>query len=115
MNRRFPSGFARARSTALGTCLAGSLLAAACAGPQPACDCASVSLYCEDGERLWARFTTEVAYLNLDHRTLRLQQVPAASGARYTDGRVTLWSKGEQVRIEIGDDPATARHCTIGG
>jgi heat shock protein HslJ len=30
----------------------------------------------------------------------RLPQVPAASGARYTDGRVSVWNKGPEVLLE---------------
>lgn len=30
----------------------------------------------------------------------RLPQVPAASGARYTDGRVSVWNKGQEVLLE---------------
>ncbi len=31
----------------------------------------------------------------------RLQPVPAASGAKYSDGVITFWSKGEEASVEV--------------
>ncbi|UPT55680.1 MliC family protein [Dickeya zeae] len=39
----------------------------------------------------------------LDGESHTLPQVPAASGARYSDDRYTFWSKGQQAFIVRGD------------
>ncbi len=35
-----------------------------------------------------------------DQRTITLPQVPAASGAKYSDGNFTFWSKGNTALLE---------------
>ena len=39
--------------------------------------------------------------LVLPDRTLVLPQVPAASGARYQEGRTVFWNQGNEARFEI--------------
>jgi len=42
----------------------------------------------------------------LPGETVRLPHVPTASGAKYSDGTVTLWTKGNEVLLEVvGEDP----------
>lgn len=41
-------------------------------------------------------------YLFLPDRTVDLPHVPAASGARYSDGTVTFWTKGSEATLERG-------------
>jgi len=38
--------------------------------------------------------------------TLKLPRAPAASGARYSNGLVVYWSKGDEAMIRIGDEMA---------
>jgi len=40
----------------------------------------------------------------LDGNQLKLKQVAAASGTRYSDGNYTFWSKGSQAFVQRGDD-----------
>ncbi|PKB88066.1 lysozyme inhibitor [Ewingella americana] len=40
----------------------------------------------------------------LDGNQLKLKQVAAASGTRYSDGNYTFWSKGPQAFVQRGDD-----------
>ena len=42
--------------------------------------------------------------LILDGVQLKLPQVEAASGTRYSDGRYTFWSKGNSALVQRGDD-----------
>lgn len=56
---------------------------------------------CVDGLRFVARTEGETASVFLPGQTLHLPQVPAASGAKYSDGQVTLWGKGEEATFEF--------------
>ena len=40
----------------------------------------------------------------LDGEQLKHKQVEAASGTRYSDGRYTFWSKGNQAFVQRGDN-----------
>ena len=42
----------------------------------------------------------ETAWVFLPGETVALQRAVAASGARYTDGQTTLWTKGEEALLE---------------
>lgn len=56
-----------------------------------------------DGYEFVARVEDEHVWLFLPGKTVRVPQVPSASGARYSDGRVVFWSKGEQALLEVGE------------
>jgi membrane-bound inhibitor of C-type lysozyme len=63
---------------------------------------------CDDGTRMTARFENasgrDEVLLTLPDRTVRLPLVPAASGARYSDGETTWWGKGAaEARLEHAD------------
>jgi putative lipoprotein len=47
-----------------------------------------------------ARHDPRGLFLFLPDSTVLLPEVPAASGAKYSDGRTTFWSKGEEALIE---------------
>jgi putative lipoprotein len=64
---------------------------------------------CSDNYSFVARIEGEKAWLFLPKKTLRLPHVPAASGAKYTDGQITFWSKGDEALIEDGQE--THRKC----
>ncbi len=51
----------------------------------------------------------ETAWLFLPSQTVRLSQVPSASGAKYSDGLVTLWIKSEEAMLEHGGE--IRRNC----
>lgn len=50
--------------------------------------------------------------LIMAEKTLRLTQVPAASGAKYSDGRTVFWSKGEEAFLEV-DGKIQYRGCKV--
>ncbi len=50
---------------------------------------------CQDGYRFKATLTGETMQLKLPRQTRNLTQVPSASGAKYSDGSMTLFTKGD--------------------
>jgi membrane-bound inhibitor of C-type lysozyme/uncharacterized membrane protein len=64
---------------------------------------------CSDGYRFVVRIEGEKAWLFLPEQTVSLPQVPSASGAKYSDGLLTFWNKGEEALFE--DGKATSRDC----
>ena len=56
---------------------------------------------CSESLRFTARFENEAAVLTLPDRELRLPQVVSGSGARYSDGKITFWIKGDAASLEI--------------
>ena len=73
---------------------------AACSHPLP-----TVTYLCEGGDSIVAGFGPRFAELHLPpDRVLRLPPVPAASGARYSDGRYALHTKGSEAVLERGGE-----------
>ncbi len=62
------------------------------------------------GPALTARFDSEGVWLFLPEGTVQLPPVPAASGARYSDGAITLHTKGEEAILSRAGLPD--RHLT---
>ena len=60
---------------------------------------------CGDGLRFTVRIEGEKAWLFLPSGTIDLPHVVAASGAKYSDGSVTFWSKGESAMLERENQP----------
>jgi membrane-bound inhibitor of C-type lysozyme len=85
---------ARILSLLLGAALLG------CASPRLEPD-TWVSYDCEGGRTPEVGFSGagEAVALRIAGRTLRLEPVPAASGARYSDGTTTFWSKGPEALL----------------
>jgi len=73
---------------------------------QPVKRLAGATLYqCADGRQLAVRYAGEgqrQAMVILPEREFRLDQVQSATGMRYTNGRTTLLSKGDEVELEEG-------------
>ena len=67
---------------------------------------AGATLYqCAGGKQFAVRYTGErqsQAMIILPEREFRLDQAAAGSGVRYTNGRTTLISKGDEVELEEG-------------
>lgn len=63
---------------------------------------------CEDLD-FTARHDQRGIFLFLPGRTLLLPETPSASGAKYTDGETTFWSKGEEALLEA--DGKTYASC----
>lgn len=59
---------------------------------------------CPDGFGFVAGIEGETAWLFLPHKTLSLPHVASTSGARYGDGAVSYWGKGEEALLEVGDE-----------
>jgi membrane-bound inhibitor of C-type lysozyme len=64
---------------------------------------------CSDNYSFVARIEGEKAWLFLPKKTFPLPHVPSASGAKYSDGQITFWSKGDEALIEDGQQ--TQRNC----
>jgi putative lipoprotein len=64
---------------------------------------------CSDGYGFVARIEGEKAWLFLPNGTISLPHVRSASGARYSQGPVTFWSKGEEALLETGEN--SHRNC----
>jgi membrane-bound inhibitor of C-type lysozyme len=58
---------------------------------------------CSGGQTFEVEYSLELATVVLNSETVQLAQIPAASGARYSDGTMTLHTKGEEAFIEMGD------------
>ena len=52
----------------------------------------------------------EQAWLFLPEQTIRVTQVPAASGTKYQDKQITFWAKGNNARLQLGKK--TYEACT---
>jgi putative lipoprotein len=59
---------------------------------------------CPNDFTFTARIEGQTAWLFLPGQTVSLPQVPSASGAKYSDGQTTFWNKGDEARLEIGED-----------
>jgi putative lipoprotein len=90
------------------------MLLAACASsgshPQTEAAPANTYLYTCEGLTFTASFDREKATVFLEGRTLELPHVPSASGAKYSDGTNTVWSKGNDAIVEI--DGKSYQGCT---
>lgn len=66
---------------------------------------------CEDGSYVVAQFrqATDDVWLFLPSETVLLPHVPAASGARYSDGTFTIWSKGSEALV--GSESGESVRC----
>jgi membrane-bound inhibitor of C-type lysozyme len=56
---------------------------------------------CGDHYSFVARIEAEKVLLLLPSRAVSLSQTTVASGAKYSDGHVTFWSKGEDALLEV--------------
>jgi len=58
------------------------------------------SYECVDGYRFVARFAGSEAWVLRPEGPAHLGGEPVASGARYSDGTLTLWTKGDEALLE---------------
>lgn len=101
--RRSPSRCMLARTLA-------AITVAACAKPVP------ITTYvCEGGDSLLVGFAETHAELRLPpDRVVRLPAVRSASGVRYSDGRYTVHTKGDEALMEQGGE-LVLRSCLKAG
>jgi membrane-bound inhibitor of C-type lysozyme len=58
---------------------------------------------CASGQNLATQFdlAERRLALSIDDTLLRLDQVPSASGAKFSDGTVTFWTEGDRALLEV--------------
>lgn len=64
---------------------------------------------CEEGVPMVVRFESRgersLAFVSIDGSPeRRLRQIPSASGAKYSDGEYTVWTKGRNATLDINGD-----------
>jgi len=71
---------------------------------------------CPDGQVVMAQFQPQDQFVNVRFagRDLRLPHVISGSGARYSDGKTTLWNRGRSVFVEV-DDKIVVQDCMLQG
>ncbi len=74
---------------------------------------------CENGKKLNVLYFTTGEYahytrIQLEHTEYILESVPSASGAKYSDGKYTWWTKGFSGFLKI-DNVITLRDCVSQG
>ncbi|CAD5918518.1 hypothetical protein PCC9214_00504 [Planktothrix tepida] len=63
-----------------------------------------ITYECTQNKTFEAQFSPNTAQVQLSSdETLTLTQVPTASGVRYSDGKITLYTKGKEAFIEKND------------
>jgi membrane-bound inhibitor of C-type lysozyme len=75
-----------------------------------------LSFRCPDGQTVMARFQPQDQFVNVRFagREMRLPRVISGSGARYSDGKTTLWNRGRSVFVEV-DDKIVVQYCMLQG
>ena len=66
---------------------------------------------CDDGKGFQATYGTNSAVLVMGGATYQLPQLVSASGVRYSNGTVTLWTKGQSAFVEE-NGVITYNNCT---
>ncbi len=81
-------------------------------GPAPEKPAAQASTFvyeCTDGSTFVTRIEERTAWLFLPTGTVSLPHAPSGSGAKYTDGEITFWTKGEEATMEA--EEGARRNC----
>jgi membrane-bound inhibitor of C-type lysozyme len=70
------------------------------------------SYLCENGKHFTLEIDTkeDCLLLTLDGKPIKLPRVVSASGARYSNGRTTVWLKGNEAFIEM-DGKIIIKNC----
>jgi membrane-bound inhibitor of C-type lysozyme len=76
---------------------------------------ARVTYKCDQGKGFSVVYRNDnTAEATFGSKVIMLDQVKAASGARYSDGSVTLYTKGDTAFVEVGDNRLFA-NCVATG
>jgi putative lipoprotein len=78
-------------------------------GAAPASTAMTFAFDC-DGLDFTVQMQRETAHVFLPDRTVVLPGVPAASGAKYSDGAITFWNKGNEALLDM--EGTLYRHCS---
>jgi membrane-bound inhibitor of C-type lysozyme len=81
------------------TAVRGAVLLLALTG----CGRQGVQVACADGARIMVIATPSAVQLRIGDTTRTLTLVQSASGARYSDGTLTYWSRGNESLLMLGD------------
>lgn len=105
------SGWARHR--AMIAILMGGAVGGGCRRATPE-ETSTFTFACPRGDTIGVRFIHDSALVTLpgDLRVQRLPRAISGSGARYSDGTLTLWNKGDSVFVMRGDSIVT-RDCGV--
>lgn len=70
--------------------------------------------FCEDGKRftLEVYFQPDCVVLTLDGQSIKLPQVVSGSGARYSNGKTSVWLKGKEAFI-VKDGKIIMKNCRV--
>ena len=75
------------------------------------------SIYtCEKGAKVTVYLRDEMAKVRFGDKTYLMKQVPAADGARYSDGKVSWWDVGGgflQEDLPDGDGAKLVKDCKV--
>lgn len=87
----------------IGIAVFGAALPLMSVAPAFAQDQAGVMYRCDDGTAVIASFvnSTNEVLITTGGRSFRLPQARSGSGARYTDGSVVFWIKGDDAQFEV--------------
>jgi membrane-bound inhibitor of C-type lysozyme len=83
--------------------------------PQPAGTIIGPLVYrCEGGQGFTVEFVNDARYalLTLNGQIHKLPQAISGSGARYSDGKTTLWIKGDEGFVEV-DGQIILKDCKV--
>lgn len=84
---------------------------------RPAIRWKQFSYTCENGQKLAVHLLNETAKVIFNDHIYLMRQVPAAEGARYSDGKAAWWSKGDggflQADSPDGDGEMIVKGCQL--
>lgn len=64
----------------------------------------TITYHCQDTTSFQVTFFEQTARVRLQSQTLTLSQVPSGSGIQYSNGRTTLYTKGNEASISIAGE-----------
>ncbi len=77
---------------------------------------ARATYHCDEGKGFSVVYRNDnTAEATFGSKVIVLDQVKAASGARYSNGSVTLYTKGDSSFVEVGDNRLFANCVAVGG
>lgn len=71
-----------------------------------------LTFQCQGGKSFTGSFTVEQAIVTLAGEKFTLPRVSSGSGAKYSDGATTVWTKGEEALIEVNEE-TILNNCRI--
>ncbi len=83
-------------------------------GAEPGAPVRPLTFQCESGKTFTAEFTdgAKSVLINLEGSQYKLPQVLSGSGARYSDGHLTVWFKGDGPFVEK-EGKIILNNCTL--